>query len=178
MIKWLPLFLVAVLSLSQAQNIGEDFALFENRIRPLFIEQCYECHSATAKKLKGGLRLDSRDDLLKGGDSGPAIIPGDPERSLLIKAVRHADKDLAMPRGPGGSRKLPEIAIADLVRWVKLGAPYPDTKGAEAPPTKGHWAFQPILKPSVPEVTNHSWAQTSIDPFILAKLEANGLQPA
>src|SRR5215510_1306655 len=143
MIKWLPLFLLALISDSPAQNIGEGLDLFENRIRPLFIEQCYECHSANAKKLKGGLRLDSRDDILKGGDSGPAIVAGDPERSLLIKAVRHVDKDLAMPRGPSGSRKLPDVAITDLVRWVKMGAPYPDTKGASLDPGKNHWSFQP-----------------------------------
>src|SRR3954465_11384447 len=86
---------------AQAQNVGEGIDFFENRIRPLLVKECYDCHSANAKKLKGGLRVDGREELLKGGDSGPAIVMGEPDRSLLIKAVRHVDKDLAMPRGQG-----------------------------------------------------------------------------
>src|SRR4051812_18215256 len=139
-------------SRSQAQNSDDGTVLFENRIRPLLIKECFDCHSANAKKLKGGLRLDTRDDVLKGGDSGPVIIPGDAEGSLLIKAVRHIDKDLAMPRGPQGSKKLPESDIADLVHWVKLGAPYPDTKSSSAAVAKSHWSFQPIQDPPAPVV--------------------------
>src|SRR6266567_3694496 len=97
----------------------EGLEFFEKKIRPLLVERCYECHSAQSKKLKGGLRLDSRDGVLKGGDSGPVVIPGQPEKSLLIKAVRFTDEDLQMPP----HHKLAAEQIADLEAWVKLGVP-------------------------------------------------------
>jgi len=175
---WILLSLLLALSSPAAQNDADGTVLFENRIRPLLIRECFDCHSANAKKLKGGLRLDTRDDILKGGDSGPAIISGDAEGSLLIKAVRHSDKDLAMPRGPQGSKTLNETEIADLVRWVNIGAPYPDLKTGPAAVANSHWSFQPIQNPPAPLVKNVSWPRTSIDAFILAKLEANGHQPA
>jgi mono/diheme cytochrome c family protein len=99
---------------------------FEKHVRPVLVEHCYKCHSAEAEKLKGGLSLDTRDGLLKGGDSGPAIVPGTPEKSLLIKAVRYADENLQMPPAKGGG-KLPDEKIEDLVAWVKMGAPDPRT---------------------------------------------------
>src|SRR3974390_1944257 len=92
---------------------------FENHIRPVLAENCYKCHSQQAEKVKGGLLLDSREGVLKGGGTGPAIVPGDPEKSLLIKAIRYTDADLQMP--PKGN-KLPDTAIADLTAWVKMGA--------------------------------------------------------
>src|SRR5688572_11019864 len=125
---------------------------FEKKIRPLLVEHCYKCHSAESEKLKGGLRLDSREGVLKGGESGPAIVPGDPDKSLLIKAVRYADKDLQMP--PEGM-KLSEAQIADLVAWVNMGAPDPRATEARASGTvaaqaKTWWAFQPVQRPEVP----------------------------
>ncbi len=149
-----------------------SYAFFENRIRPALIEHCYECHSATAKKLKGGLLVDSRAALLKGGDSGPALVPGDPAKSLLLRAVRHEEPDLAMPpKKP----KLTDAVIADLMTWVKQGAPFP-SDGA-VPSQKPHWAFEPVRNPARPAV-NSSWPRTSVDDFILTKLREHGVQPA
>lgn len=99
---------------------GVDF--FEKKVRPLLSERCFECHSPE-KKVKGGLRLDTRDGWVKGGDNGPAIVPGDPEKSLLISAVRYKDKDLQMPE----KRKMPDEEIAIFEQWVKMGAPDPRT---------------------------------------------------
>ena len=94
---------------------------FETKVRPVLAEHCFECHSARADKLKGGLHLDSRDGLLKGGDSGPAVVPGEPGKSRLIEAVRYGDQDTAMP--PKG--KLPDGVVKDLEQWVEMGAPWP-----------------------------------------------------
>src|SRR5206468_321140 len=105
----------------------EGVEFFEKKIRPVLVERCYKCHSAQAGKLKGGLRLDSREEMLKGGDTSPAIVPGDPDKSLLVETIRYRNPDSQMP--PKG--KLPDDQIADLVEWVKLGAPWP--KQATAP---------------------------------------------
>ena len=154
-----------------AATAPEAEAFFENRVRPILVEHCYECHSE--KKVKGGLRVDSREALLKGGDTGPAIVPGDSAKSLLLRAVRHEVRDLTMP---AKKPKLPEAAIADLSTWVKQGAVFP--KGAVvAQPTKPHWAFQPVRKPSVPTVKS-DWAKNPVDRFILAKLREQGGEPA
>src|SRR5687768_8723267 len=96
---------------------------FESKVRPVFIEHCASCHSMKGKKTRGGLSLDTRADLLKGGDSGPAIVPGKPDESLLLKAVRHTG-DLKMPQ----KGRLPDRTIADLTRWVQMGAPAPEEK--------------------------------------------------
>ena len=152
---------------------------FESKIRPVLSEHCYKCHSAAAEKVKGGLLLDSRDALLTGGNSGPAITPGDPEKSILIKAVRYEDPDLQMP--PKGA-KLSPAQISDLIAWVKMGAPDPrtaptSTASAQSGKTN-HWAWQPVSKPSIPAVQNATWARTSIDRFVLSKLEAKGMKPS
>lgn len=157
-------------------DAGTDF--FETKIRPLLADHCYKCHSHDAQKVKGGLLLDTKDDLLKGGDSGPAIVPGDVEKSLLIKAVRYTDDDLQMP--PKG-KKLPAEQIASLEAWVKMGAP--DTrvqspKSKVQSSTQSHWAFQPIKNSPVPKVKNESWAKTPIDNFVLAKLEEKKIKPS
>src|SRR5438045_4688748 len=112
---------------------------FEKKIRPIFIERCYKCHSAQADKVKGGLLLDSREGLLKGGDSGPAIVPGEPEKSILVRAIRQTD-ELRMPM----KEKLPDDQIADFVAWVKMGAPDPRI-AARAP------AAPPAAAPSLAE---------------------------
>src|SRR5258706_8905538 len=159
---------------------GLDF--FEKKIRPVLVERCYECHSAESKKLKGGLRLDSRDGVSKGGDSGPAVIPGKPEKSLLIKAVRFTDEELQMPP----HHKLTPEQIADLERWVRLGVPDSRAAAAGGLPQYGidiaqgrkFWSFQPIKNPRPPAIQNKNWANNPIDNFILAKLEEKALPPA
>src|SRR5260370_8590115 len=97
---------------------------FESKIRPVLAEHCYRCHSTTAKKLKGKLLLDSREGILKGGESGPVVVPGKPEKSRLIQAIHYTDVDLMMPP----NAKLPDAVIPDLTKWVKLGTPWPDDK--------------------------------------------------
>ncbi len=147
------------LPLSAAQ---ENIAFFEQKIRPILIEHCYFCHSAGAKKLKGNLYLDSQAGWEKGGDSGaPAIIPGKPEESLLIRSIRHLEPDLEMPpKKP----KLPDAVIANLVAWIKMGAPDPRDDGAQMAAKradKSWWSLQPLAK---------TFAHHSIDGFITAKL--------
>src|SRR5690349_3699494 len=126
----LSLSVIAVLLLgtaSQAQQqsapplSAEQVEFFEKKIRPIFVERCYKCHSAQAEKVKGGLLLDSREGLLKGGDSGPAIVPGDPEKSRLIVALRYKDEQLQMPP----KEQLPAEVVANFEKWVKAGAPDP-----------------------------------------------------
>ena len=153
---------------------------FENKIRPILSDNCYKCHSHEAVKLKGGLSVEYREPLLKGGENGPAIVPGDPNKSLLIKAVRYTDPDLQMP--PKG-QKLSDQQIADLEAWVKMGAPDPRTVSAVAAKTwtkneRDHWSFKPVVKPAIPEVKETNWVQTPVDSFIAAKLEANGMKPS
>jgi hypothetical protein len=150
---------------------------FENRVRPVLAENCYRCHSDRADKLKGGLRLDTREGLLKGGDSGPALVPGEPDKSLLIKAVRYTDESLQMP--PKNKKLAPE-QIAALEQWVKLGAPLPDDAALSASKVQQtrHWAFQRVRQPPLPSVVHTNWVQGPIDQFVLAKLEAKGLTPS
>jgi hypothetical protein len=165
-----------------AQDAGIEF--FEKKIRPILIEHCFECHAAGAKKIRGGLLLDSRDGLRKGGFTGPAIEPGDPDKSLLIKAVRYTDETTKMPK----KGKLPAAIIADLETWVKMGAPDPREKAAAAKPAKswdeivrerrGWWSLQPVKRVDVPTPKNADWSTHPIDRFLLAKLEENALTPA
>ena len=151
---------------------GERF--FEEKIRPLLIKRCYECHSSESAKVKGGLKLDSREALLKGGDSGPVIVAGNSEKSLLIKAVSYVDPELQMPP----KHKLAPEEIALLQQWVGMGAPDPRTNNAiTGVKNKPHWAFQPISDPPIPIVKNWRWVNNAIDYFVLAKLESNGLHP-
>jgi hypothetical protein len=159
---------------------SKDTQFFETKIRPLLIDRCYKCHSRDADKVKGGLMLDTREAWLHGGNSGPAIVPGKPEDSLIIQAVRYTDEDLQMP--PKGD-KLTDQQIADLTEWVRRGAPDPRSlvsKGSSSSyggVGRDHWSFQPLKKPAVPTVTNAAWCQNPIDNFVLAKLEANGMKP-
>jgi hypothetical protein len=159
----------------------EDLAFFENRIRPLLVKHCYECHSAESAELQGDLLLDSRPTTRRGGAKGPAVVPGNLERSLLIEAVRYHNENLQMP--PNG--KLSDTEIADLERWVKIGAPDPRgtaTKSAgkqiDIAAARQFWSLRPITKPLLPSVKNATWPAGDIDRFILAKLEEHGLQPA
>jgi len=159
-----------------------DRHFFETRVEPVLSESCYKCHSHQADRIKGKLMLDSRDGLLIGGNTGPAIVPGKPDDSLLIEAIRYADQDLQMPP-PDHGGMLTTQQIADLTEWVRRGAPDPRvpamTAGGKAygGAGKAHWAFQPVVKPAVPAVADHSWGQSPVDDFILARLEAESLHP-
>ena len=158
---------------------GVDF--FEQKIRPVLVERCYQCHSAESEKLKGELFLDSAEGMRKGGKSGePAIVAGEPVRSLLLSAISYTNSDLQMPP----KKQLPPQVVADFVAWVQMGAPDPRTNGSgtsvrpKPRPTKDHWAFKPVKAPKLPEVKDKSWPRNEIDYFILAKLEQAGLHPA
>jgi hypothetical protein len=167
--------IVSVLSLVPAFAQAPDF--FENKVRPILAENCYDCHTSAEM---GGLRVDSRERLLQGGKSGPALMPGDPDKSLLIQAVRQSG-DLKMPKGG----KLKPAEIQALTDWVKAGAVWPETKAAVSnspvkvitPEQRAFWSFQPLKEPAIPAVKEKSWAKTNIDHFVLAKLEAKGMKP-
>ena len=152
-------------------------AFFSSKIQPLLAHNCFACH--TASRL-GGLRLDSRESVLQGGKSGPAIQPGNPDNSLLIQAVSHMHPRLKMP--PGG--KLKDEEIADLRQWIAAGAVWPETPAGPAPKQyvitdaqRAFWSFQPVRKPPLPAVKREAWVKSPIDRFILARLEQNGLEP-
>lgn len=167
------------------QPTPQQIDFFESKIRPIFANSCFDCHTFDEK---GGLRLDSREALLKGGDSGPALVPGDPEGSLLIKAVRHVQGVSKMPRS---ASKLSDLEIAALAEWIAMGAPWPGPAPGRPKPEAGSreperpidpelksfWSFLPIQKPSVPQPSNAAWARTDIDRFILARLEREGMAP-
>ncbi len=150
---------------------------FESKIRPILADNCYKCHSAQAEKVKGSLLLDSREGVLKGGDSGPVIVPGDPEKSLLIKAVRYIDPDLQMPK----KNKLPDEQIAALEQWVRMGAPDPRLATADQKKFNdnktNHWAWQPVKRVQPPTVEENGWCLTPVDNFIFAKLAEKNLKP-
>ncbi|HEY3864426.1 MAG TPA: PSD1 and planctomycete cytochrome C domain-containing protein [Verrucomicrobiae bacterium] len=186
--KWLAYFsgltagvvyLWAPMARAQAPSpAGVDY--FENKIRPILANNCYKCHSSQAPKLKGGLSVEFHDSLLHGGDTGPAIVPGSPDKSLLIKAVRYQDPDLQMP--PKGA-KLSDAQVADLTAWVRMGAPDPRSaaKGMAGAiwsrERRQHWAFQSIKRVAVPEVQDTNWVANPVDAFILAKLEQHDMKP-
>jgi hypothetical protein len=162
---------------------AEHSEFFERKIRPLLVDNCYECHRAGAKKIGGGLLLDSRAGIIKGGDTGPAITPGDPEASLLIHAVRQTDAQLTMPP----KSRLSPAEIADLEAWVRMGAPDPRTadtvavvKAREAidwNKAREWWSFRALEKPAIPAVKEKRWPANDLDRFILARLEKEGLEP-
>ncbi|MGH7172104.1 MAG: PSD1 and planctomycete cytochrome C domain-containing protein [Gemmataceae bacterium] len=172
--------LLLATSLGGAEPSPDAVRFFESRIRPLLVENCFKCHAD--KKQRGSLRVDSRAALMTGGDLGPTFVPGKPEESLLIKAVRHED-ELKMPP----KKKLAKEQIADLTKWVRMGAPWPGSDAAPSIPGKrpfqiserdrAHWAFQAIKRPPIPAVKNQQWVRNPIDAFILAKLEARAFSP-
>ena len=155
----------------------EQIRFFETDVRPLLVEHCFECHAA--EKQKGGLRLDARELILSGGDSGPAIAAGKPDESLLIEAVRYESFEMP-PKG-----QLPEEDVATLVRWVKAGAPWPDGETIASARTepditdedRNHWAYRPLTDPDVPEVEDGGWSRTPIDHFVYHRLSEAGLEP-
>jgi hypothetical protein len=163
-----------------AEKNTRGLEFFETKIRPVLANQCYECHSAKSTKIKGGLLLDTRAGLREGGDSGTVIVPGKPDESLLIKSLRH-EGDIKMPP----KNRLPDSVVQDFVQWVSMGAPDPRegqaaSKGyktmtlAEA---KTFWAYQQPKKSAPPVTNNTSWAKSTIDQFLLAKMEEKGVTP-
>ncbi|MBC7807103.1 MAG: PSD1 domain-containing protein [Akkermansiaceae bacterium] len=180
--------------LPQAPATPEALAFFETKIRPVLADNCYSCHGKNAQI--AGLRMDSREALLKGGDSGTSLVPGDPEKSLLLQVVQHSGK-IKMPQGG----KLKDNEIADIAEWIKMGAPWtakspptPNTGGGGAskgripaspltPPVLGVggppklWSLQPVKKPALPAVKNTAWCKLPVDRFVLARLEAKNIAP-
>ena len=176
---WLVLPWVVALLAAWRGAAGDEAApgieFFESRVRPVLVAHCYRCHSAEAEDLKGGLRLDIRAGWQQGGESGePAIVPGKPDESLLIRAVRHEQGVSAMPPDEG---RLPGPAVRDLVEWVRMGAPDP-REGAAGPGRPGGgweaefqrrldwWSLQPLREAAPPEVAHEAWVKTDVDRFI------------
>lgn len=153
-------------------------AFFETKIRPVLVEHCYECHAADSKIVQGGLRVDHREGLRKGGDSGAAVIPGNAAESLLVKALRYDDVEMP-PKG-----KLSEAIIRDFEAWIAAGA-FDPREGSGAKPERTidieegrrHWAFQPVVDPAPPAVRDAAWPLDPLDRFLLAKLDAADLKP-
>jgi len=173
----------------EERDAVKDLAFFESKIRPALTQYCFECHSIRSGKSKGHLRVDRLAALLKGGESGPAIVPGAPEKSLLVRAVQYTDENTQMP--PKG--KLPASVVEDLARWIKIGAPWPPEKSepatASTPPSPAgganydklraeHWCWQPVKTGEPPAVQDNAWPRATIDRYILAGLEKNKLSPA
>src|ERR1051326_3529012 len=187
-----PLLLELVLSAQSAGPAPQSVEFFETRVRPLLVSNCYDCHT---DQPNGGLRVDSREALLRGGRRGPAIVPGDPDKSLLIQAVRQSDEKLKMPKGG----RLAPADVDALTEWIRAGAIWPaaastPTRTADAAPTsapvpskpagyiirpeqRAFWSFQPLRQPPVPLVGRSDWAKSDIDRFILARLEQEGPVP-
>jgi hypothetical protein len=158
----------------------QQLEFFEQKIRPVLAEHCYKCHSAKAAKVRGKLLLDTRDGLLKGGESGAAVVPGDPVASLLLKALRHEG-----PKMPPDDQ-LPDRVIADFETWIKQGAADPRDGKADVPAAKPldleaarrFWAFRPPRVQDAPTVRNGDWPQKKIDRFLLARMEQERLEPS
>jgi hypothetical protein len=167
-LSWLVL-----LAACGSANAADGGEFFESNVRPVLVRQCLPCHSSPTSPM-GGLRLDSREAILKGGTRGPAMVPGSPAESLLLRAVRQSES-LKMP--PSG--KLKDAEIAAIAQWIEMGAPWPAAATSQsAVQAKKYWAFVPPSAAPLPEVRNSAWVQSPIDRFVLAALEAKGLTPA
>ncbi len=162
-----------------AEPTPKRLDFFEKKIRPVLVKHCYSCHSSESTEIKGGLLLDTREGIRRGGESGAhAVVPGQPGESVLLEALRYESYEMP-PEKP-----LPENVIADFEAWIKMGAPDPregkslvqDKVDFEA--AKKYWAYQPIEKPELPQTKNPGWARSEIDRFLLAKMEAAGISPA
>src|SRR5262249_8224802 len=142
------------------------------RIRPVLVGQCYECHSAKSKILQANLYLDTRDGMLRGGDSGPAVVPGESGASLLVDALRYEGFEMP-PKG-----RLPDAVVADFVKWIDIGAPDPRDGKSAAPKAidvaagRSHWAYQPPKLTPPPNVKDVAWSRSPIDRYLLAAMEA------
>lgn len=173
-------FLGCIQPLVAAPNVSVA-KFFEDRVAPVFAEKCVKCHSSTDGKVKGGLALETREGLSKGGDNGPVIVAGNPEKSVLMQRILSKDSDEKMP--PKGDDLSPQ-QVQDVMAWIRAGAVDPRTAPTKAPSlsetaskAKAHWAFQPISKPVVPTVNDRAWVRTPIDAYVLALLERNGMKP-
>ena len=184
--RCLLLVLAGVAFGTEAHSVAADpkgAEYFQKKVQPILTEHCYKCHSHSGDKIKGGLVVDSLSGLITGGDTGPAVVPGDLEKSLLIEAVTYKNDDLQMP--PKG-KKLSDEQIAVLSEWVKMGAPWPEEPGKKAARPRGKitdedrawWAFQPLAKVAPPKFEDRGWAANEIDRFIIQRLRAEQLAPA
>ena len=162
---------------------SEQTLFFESKIQPILQKHCYKCHSGESEKPGAGFRLDSRNGLRLGGNSGPAVVPHNPEKSLLIQAIRYQDDHLQMPP----DEKLSDSVISDFEDWVKSGAPDPRTGGDSADnlttskmnlaKVRDFWAFKPLVKNDPPQVNASGWPRCDIDRFLIAALESRGISP-
>ena len=173
----LTCFLAPMGAVAQDKIPPDQLEFFEKKIRPVLVANCYECHSKDAKSIKGGLSLDTREAIRAEGDSGHAVVPGDPESSILMEAIRY--ESFEMPP----KEQLPESVIADFAQWIEMGAPDPRQgpslikREINFEEAKQHWSYQPITKPSPPAIENSDWPRGPVDQFILAKLESQKLKP-
>lgn len=163
----------------EQQSTSEQIEFFEKRIRPVLVEQCYSCHSKAAKKIQGGLLLDTRAGIRAGGDSGPGVVPGDEEESLVLSALRHESFEMP-PKG-----RLAESVLRDFATWIREGAVDPRegeatkaTSAIDIEHGKSFWAFRPIETAKVPSVRDKAWPVSAIDAFLLRRLEQHGLRPS
>jgi hypothetical protein len=173
-----------VLAGQAADKDARGIAFFEAKIRPVLVENCYKCHSASTGKSQGGFQLDTRKSIRAGGDRGPAVVPGDPGASLLLTAISHTDSSLKMPPK---KEKLPASVRKDMETWIRMGAPDPRDGEAAASAARASidyeagrrfWAFEKPAPHRAPATKNSSWARRELDQFVLARLEAAGLQPS
>lgn len=172
------LFATGVVGAEEPKPDAESIEFFERRVRPVLAEHCYSCHGP--EKQKAGLRLDSRAAVLVGTDDGPVVVPGKPETSALIAVIRH-EGEYPMP---SKEPKLADDDIAALAEWVQRGLPWPEdaapipVKPSPETVAENHWSLQPLASPAIPAVRDTDWPKTSVDRFILAKLEEHALAPA
>jgi Protein of unknown function (DUF1553)/Protein of unknown function (DUF1549)/Planctomycete cytochrome C len=193
MLRWawlvLPVIVVGAALVPTPALVAQDktptpaqIEFFEKSVRPILATHCFECHGPD--KHKGGLRLDSRGTMMQGGNSGPAMLPGSPKESLLVKAIHYTDTPKMPPKG-----KLTDSEIAALTEWIQQGGHWPEVAAAVRPAEVGKtfsisskdrefWSFKPLANPTVPVVSDKGWPKNCIDNFILAGLEAKGLHPA
>ena len=179
LVFWSLFIAMTVCSRSFADEVAEQLDFFEKRIRPVLIEHCYECHATDSKKIRGGFVLDSREGIRRGGESGPSVVPGALDESLLLDAIRY--ESFEMP--PSG--KLSDRVIADFEQWIRLGAT--DPREANAPPPsepsidiakgKQFWSFRPLRESAPPEVEDSDWPESNVDRYLLSKLESVGVSP-
>src|SRR5262249_27157782 len=173
---WRPMALLLLwLVVSQARGqppLPEADTFFELKIRPVLAGTCFKCHGG--QKVSHGLRVDSREALLKGGDAGPAIVPGAPEKSLLVQASRHTHEAIKMPP----DKRLPDEAVNDFTTWVKRGATWPETSSSRAKDftKERHWAFERVT-PVQPPADPGGWSDHPIDRFVAAKRREHGVTP-
>ena len=178
--------LLFALLLGQSPSRAQDdnnSKYFESKVLPLLSARCFKCHSSATARPKGGLRLDSRQSVLKGGNTGPSLVPGNPKNSLLVKAVNYQDPDLQMPP----KKRLPAGEIRILEEWIRRGAPWFEGAKAHAPSSpdkeitekdRSWWAFRPVKDPAVPGVEDGGWCRNEIDRFVYRTLKREGLAPA